>query len=49
MYKNVTTEWAETLPTGWKAVPLKRLLENGSMKVGPFGSQLSGNDFKDEG
>lgn len=49
MYKNVTTEWAETLPTGWKAVPLKRLLENGSMKVGPFGSQLSGNDFKNEG
>ena len=49
MYKNVTTEWAETLPVGWKAVPLKRLLENGSMKVGPFGSQLSGNDFKDEG
>ena len=49
MYKNVTTEWAKTLPTGWKAVPLKRLLENGSMKVGPFGSQLSGNDFKNEG
>jgi restriction modification system DNA specificity subunit len=49
VYKNVTTEWAKTLPTGWKAVPLKRLLENGSMKVGPFGSQLSGNDFKNEG
>ena len=49
MYKNVTTEWAKTLPTGWKAVPLKRLLENGSMKVGPFGSQLSGKDFKNEG
>lgn len=43
--------WINTLPSGWKAVKLKYLLEQGkgSMKVGPFGSQLSGKDFTDEG
>lgn len=43
--------WINTLPFGWKAVKLKYLLEQryGSMKVGPFGSQLSGKDFTNEG
>jgi type I restriction enzyme S subunit len=44
-------EWINNLPVNWSAVQLKYLLasENGAMKVGPFGTQLSGNDFTDEG
>lgn len=49
MYENQTLKWTAVLPEGWSAVPLKYILGNNSMKVGPFGSQLSGNDFKDEG
>lgn len=49
MYENQTLEWMSSLPEGWLAVPLKYILEDNSMKVGPFGSQLSGIDFKDEG
>ena len=49
MNDNKTTKWMDSLPTGWSAIPLKYILENNSMKVGPYGSQLSGNDFKDEG
>ena len=48
MNDNKTTKWMDSLPTGWSAIPLKYILESNSMKVGPFGSQLSGNDFKDE-
>lgn len=34
---------------GFSLVPLNSLLMPNSMKVGPFGSHLSGNDFKEDG
>lgn len=49
MTENQTLEWITSLPTGWSVVPLKYILEENSIKVGPFGSALSGNDFKDDG
>ena len=38
--------WIGEVPEGWELVPLKYLLSNevNSLKVGPFGSQLSGTD-----
>lgn len=43
--------WIGEVPEGWKVVPLKYLLSNeaNSLKVEPFGSQLSGSDFTDDG
>lgn len=43
--------WIGEVPEGWKVVPLKYLLSNeaNNLKVGPFGSQLSGSDFTDDG
>lgn len=49
MEENQTLKWINKLPKGWFAVPLKYVIEENSMKVGPFGSALSGNDFKDDG
>ena len=43
--------WIGKVPEHWEFKRLKFMLENStdSMKVGPFGSALSGNDFTDEG
>lgn len=51
MSKRESLDWIDTLPAEWSAVQLKYLLVSGNdaMKVGPFGTQLSGNDFTDDG
>lgn len=43
--------WVGDIPQSWALVPIKYLLthERDAIKVGPFGSQLAGNDFVDDG
>ena len=49
--KDSGLEWLGKIPAHWNFIRLKFMLENSSdsMKVGPFGSALSGSDFTDEG
>lgn len=49
--KDSGVEWIGKIPAHWDFKRLKFMLENSSdsMKVGPFGSALSGSDFTDEG
>ena len=49
--KDSGIEWLGKIPAHWNFKRLKFMLENSSdsMKVGPFGSALSGSDFTDEG
>lgn len=49
--KDSGIEWIGDIPLDWLVAPLKYLLteEADNIKVGPFGSQLSGNDFVDDG
>ena len=49
--KDSRLEWLGKIPAHWNFKRLKFMLENSSdsMKVGPFGSALSGSDFTDEG
>lgn len=49
--KDSGVEWLGKIPAHWNFKRLKFMLENSSdsMKVGPFGSALSGSDFTDEG
>ena len=49
--KDSGLEWLGKIPAHWNFKRLKFMLENSSdsMKVGPFGSALSGSDFTDEG
>lgn len=49
--KDSGIEWIGGIPKHWSLKRLKFMLENcaDNMKVGPFGSALSGSDFTDEG
>lgn len=49
--KDSGIEWIGKIPEHWSIKRLKFMLESGSesMKVGPFGSALSGSDIIDEG
>lgn len=49
--KDSGVEWLGKIPAHWDFKRLKFMLESSSdsMKVGPFGSALSGSDFTDEG
>ena len=49
--KDSGIEWIGIIPKTWKIVRIKHILDykTDSLRVGPFGSSLSGNDFKTEG
>ena len=49
--KDSGVEWIGEIPNDWSMIRLKYLLtkKKNSIKVGPFGSQIKGNDFVDEG
>ena len=49
--KDSGIEWIGDIPKDWSITKIKFLLsnENDSLKVGPFGSPLSGTDFVAEG
>lgn len=49
--KDSGVEWIGIIPKTWKIVRIKHILDykTDSLRVGPFGSSLSGNDFKTEG
>lgn len=51
-FKKTKYEWLCDIPYTWDVIPLKRMYDssNGAaVKVGPFGSALSGTDFVEEG
>lgn len=49
--KDSGIEWIGEIPVGWRLIKLKYCLSDSknALRVGPFGSSLSGNDFKTEG
>lgn len=49
--KDSGVEWIGEIPESWEYKKLKYLLKQNctNLRVGPFGSSLSGSDFKDEG
>lgn len=49
--KDSGIEWIGKIPCNWNMTKIKYLLtdERDSLKVGPFGSQLSGSDIVDDG
>lgn len=49
--KDSGIEWIGIIPKTWKIVRIKHILDykTDSLRVGPFGSSLSGNYFKTEG
>ena len=50
-YKDSGIEWIGQIPSHWELLPLKNICksEKYSIKTGPFGSQLKGEDLKEEG
>lgn len=49
--KDSGVEWIGEIPKDWVVTKIKYILSQAknSIKVGPFGSQIKGDDFKDEG
>lgn len=47
--KNSEVPWLDSIPSNWKIGPLKYLLINSDMRVGPFGSALKTSDYKEVG
>lgn len=49
--KDSGVKWIGEIPRKWSVSKIKFLIANGgnSLRVGPFGSSLSGNDFTNEG
>ena len=49
--KDSSVEWIGKIPKTWKVLKIKQILDYTSvpLRVGPFGSSLSGNDFKSKG
>lgn len=48
-YKDSGIAWIGEIPEHWKTITIKYILKNNSLKVGPFGSQLSGSDILSKG
>lgn len=48
-YKDSGIAWIGEIPEHWEVIKIKQLLKNNSLKVGPFGSQLSGSDILSDG
>lgn len=48
-YKDSGIAWIGEIPEHWDVIKIKQLLKNNSLKVGPFGSQLSGSDVLSDG
>lgn len=48
-YKDSGIAWIGEIPEHWKIIKIKYILKNNSLKVGPFGSQLSGSDILSKG
>ena len=51
VYKNSGVEWLGEIPAHWEVYPLRRQLfrEAGSIKIGPFGSELKLESMTQEG
>ena len=48
-YKDSGVAWIGEIPEHWEIIKIKYILKNNSLKVGPFGSQLSGSDILSKG
>lgn len=50
-YKDSGIEWLGKIPSHWNSMPIKYILgkSKNNLRVGPFGSALSGDDFQNDG
>lgn len=50
-YKDSGIEWLGKIPSHWNGMPIKYILgkSKNNLRVGPFGSALSGDDFQNDG